>query len=94
MDNEFEMGSGPKKFLYKELARATNHFAEDDKLGEGGFGGVFKGFLRDTSTYIAVKRVSSTSRQGIKEYTSEVKIISRLRHRNVVQLIGWCHEKG
>jgi len=39
MDNEFEMGSGPKKILYKDLARATNHFAEDDKLGEGGFGG-------------------------------------------------------
>ncbi|KAM7474818.1 hypothetical protein LguiB_022061 [Lonicera macranthoides] len=94
MDNEFEMGSGPKKFSYKDLARATNHFAEDDKLGEGGFGGVYKGFLRDTSTYIAVKRVSSTSRQGIKEYASEVKIISRLRHRNLVQLIGWCHEKG
>ncbi|KAM7474814.1 hypothetical protein LguiB_022057 [Lonicera macranthoides] len=94
MDNEFEMGSGAKKFPYKELARATNHFAEDHKLGEGGFGGVYKGFLSDTGTYVAVKRVSSTSRQGIKEYASEVKIISRLRHRNLVQLIGWCHEKG
>ncbi|KAM7470578.1 hypothetical protein LguiA_008761 [Lonicera macranthoides] len=94
MDNEFEMGRGPKRFLYKELVRATNHFAEDDKLGEGGFGGVYKGFLRDMNTYVAVKRVSSTSRQGIKEYASEVKIISRLRHRNLVQLIGWCHEKG
>ncbi|KAM7474816.1 hypothetical protein LguiB_022059 [Lonicera macranthoides] len=94
MDDEFEMGRGPKRFSYKELARATNHFAEDDKLGEGGFGGVYKGFLKDTSTYVAVKRVSSTSRQGIKEYASEVKIISRLRHRNLVQLIGWCHEEG
>ncbi|KAM7470576.1 hypothetical protein LguiA_008759 [Lonicera macranthoides] len=94
MDNEFEMGTGPKKFPYNELVHATNHFAENGKLGEGGFGGVYKGFLRDSSTYIAVKRVSSTSRQGIKEYAAEVKIISQLRHRNLVQLIGWCHEKG
>ncbi|KAJ0801339.1 putative protein kinase RLK-Pelle-L-LEC family [Helianthus annuus] len=41
-----------------------------------------------------VKRVSKTSQQGIKEYASEVRIISRLRHRNLVQLTGWCHEKG
>ncbi|MFS7921914.1 putative protein kinase RLK-Pelle-L-LEC family [Helianthus anomalus] len=44
--------------------------------------------------YVAVKRVSKTSKQGIKEYASEVRIISRLRHRNLVKLIGWCHEKG
>ncbi|CAL1381083.1 unnamed protein product [Linum trigynum] len=43
---------------------------------------------------VAVKRISRGSRQGIKEYTTEVMIISRLRHRNLVQLIGWCHEKG
>ena len=45
-------------------------------------------------TYIAVKRVSRASKQGIKEYASEVKIISRLRHKNLVKLLGWCHEKG
>jgi serine/threonine protein kinase len=93
MDDEFELGSGPKKFKYEELARSTNNFAEEGKLGEGGFGGVYKGLLRDSNTYVAVKRVSSTSRQGIKEYASEVRIISRLRHRNLVQLLGWCHEK-
>ncbi|KAI3707935.1 hypothetical protein L2E82_36874 [Cichorium intybus] len=94
MNNEFEMGTGPKRFSYQELARSTGEFSENEKLGEGGFGGVYRGFLKDSNTYIAVKRVSKSSKQGIKEYASEVKIISRLRHRNLVQLIGWCHEKG
>ncbi|KAA8545683.1 hypothetical protein F0562_020866 [Nyssa sinensis] len=93
MDDEFEKGSGPKKFSYDELVRATNSFAEEAKLGEGGFGGVYRGFLRDLNSHVAVKRVSRGSKQGIKEYASEVKIFSRLRHRNLVQLIGWCHEK-
>jgi hypothetical protein len=92
MDDEFERGTGPKKFSYTELVRATNNFAEENKLGEGGFGGVYKGFLREMNSYVAVKRVSRGSNQGVKEYASEVKSISRLRHRNLVQLIGWCHE--
>ncbi|KAH9657449.1 hypothetical protein KPL70_023087 [Citrus sinensis] len=93
IDDEFERGAGPKRFPYKDLALATNDFNDDQKLGQGGFGGVYKGFLRETNSYIAVKRVSQGSKQGIKEYASEVKIISRLRHRNLVQLLGWCHEK-
>ncbi|KAK3211120.1 hypothetical protein Dsin_015826 [Dipteronia sinensis] len=94
MDDEFEKGTGPKRFTYRELNRATNNFDEVGKLGEGGFGGVYKGLLTDPSTEIAVKRVSRGSKQGKKEYMSEVRIISLLRHRNLVQLIGWCHEKG
>nr|XP_043629115.1 L-type lectin-domain containing receptor kinase IX.1-like [Erigeron canadensis] len=94
MNNEFEMGvTGPRRFSYGELARSTAGFSDNMKLAEGGFGAVYKGFLRDTKTYVAVKRVSKTSKQGIKEYASEVKIISRLRHRNLVKLTGWCHEK-
>ncbi|KAE8698555.1 putative Kinase [Hibiscus syriacus] len=92
IDDEFERGTGPRKFSYKELVHATDDFQDVGKLGQGGFGGVYKGFLKDTSSYVAIKRVSSGSKQGIKEYASEVKIISRLRHRNLVQLIGWCHE--
>ncbi|KAK2656645.1 hypothetical protein Ddye_009697 [Dipteronia dyeriana] len=94
MDDEFEKGTGPKRFTYRELNHATNNFDEVGKLGEGGFGGVYKGLLTDQSTEIAVKKVSRGSKQGKKEYMSEVRIISRLRHRNLVQLIGWCHEKG
>ncbi|XP_010273739.1 PREDICTED: L-type lectin-domain containing receptor kinase IX.1-like [Nelumbo nucifera] len=93
MNDEFEQGTGPKRFLYSELARATDNFAEDQKLGEGGFGGVYKGVLSYLNLDIAVKRVSQKSKQGIKEYVSEVKIISRLRHKNLVQLVGWCHQR-
>ncbi|KAL6313118.1 hypothetical protein AAG906_021649 [Vitis piasezkii] len=93
MDEDFEKGTGPRKFSFDELALATSNFAEEEKLGEGGFGGVYRGFLRELNTYVAVKRVSRGSKQGIKEYASEVKIISRLRHRNLVQLMGWCHKK-
>ncbi|KAG5581131.1 hypothetical protein H5410_051758, partial [Solanum commersonii] len=62
-------------------------------LGQGGFRGVYKGYLRESDSYIAVKRISRESKQGIKEYASEVRIISRLRHKHLVQLIGWCHQK-
>ncbi|XP_010273782.1 PREDICTED: L-type lectin-domain containing receptor kinase IX.1-like [Nelumbo nucifera] len=93
MNDEFEKGAGPKRFLYGELARATNDFHEEQKLGEGGFGGVYRGLLSDVNLEVAVKRVSKRSKQGIKEYTSEVKIISRLRHKNLVQLVGWCHQR-
>ncbi|KAM4108856.1 hypothetical protein ACB094_03G076900 [Castanea mollissima] len=93
MDDEFEIGTGPRRFTYRELLNATNNFAERGKLGEGGFGGVYKGLLSESNVEVAVKRVSKGSKQGKKEYKSEVKIISRLRHRNLVQLIGWCHEQ-
>ncbi|KAJ0773560.1 putative protein kinase RLK-Pelle-L-LEC family [Helianthus annuus] len=95
LESELEMGpSMPRRFSYHELAQSTANFAETEKLGEGGFGGVYKGFLKNLSLYVAVKKVSKTSKQGIKQYASEVRIISRLRHKNLVQLIGWCHDKG
>ncbi|KAL7227630.1 hypothetical protein ACSBR1_022493 [Camellia fascicularis] len=90
---ELEAETGPKKFSYQELATATRYFVEEEKLGQGGFGGVYRGFLKELNSYVAVKRVSKESKQGIKEYASEVKIINRLRHRNLVQLLGWCHEE-
>ncbi|KAK4596701.1 hypothetical protein RGQ29_014650 [Quercus rubra] len=94
MDIEFEKGTGPKSFTYREIIHATNNFAEGGKLGEGGFGGVYKGLLSESNAEVAVKRVSKGSKQGKKEYMSEVTIISHLRHKNLVQLIGWCHEQG
>lgn len=90
---EFENETGPKKYSYETLSTSTKNFAEAEKIGQGGFGGVYKGFLSQLNCYIAVKRISKGSKQGIKEYASEVKIISRVRHRNLVQLIGWCHEE-
>ncbi|XP_022762146.1 putative receptor-like protein kinase At5g39000 [Durio zibethinus] len=90
---EFQNGMAPRKFSLVELAKVTSNF-KGEKLGDGGFGAVYKGYLRDLDAEVAVKRISKASKQGIKEYASEVKIISRLRHKNLVKLIGWCHEKG
>uniref|UniRef100_A0ACD5ZIV6 Uncharacterized protein n=1 Tax=Avena sativa TaxID=4498 RepID=A0ACD5ZIV6_AVESA len=87
--DELEQGTGPRRFTYNELAAATDGFSSRNKLGEGGFGSVYRGFLNKTNLHIAVKKVSKSSRQGWKEFVSEVKIISRLRHRNLVQLLGW-----
>ncbi|KAL3741642.1 hypothetical protein ACJRO7_017151 [Eucalyptus globulus] len=93
IDEEFEQVSGPKKFTYKELVMATDNFTVERLLGEGGFGRVYEGYLTDVNANVAIKKINPGSRQGIKEYAAEVMTISRLRHRNLVQLIGWCHEK-
>ena len=90
-EEEFEKGAGPRRFHYRDLAVATRNFSQEEKLGEGGFGSVYHGYLKDMDLHVAIKRVSKNSNQGRKEFESEVKIISRLRHRNLVELIGWCH---
>ncbi|CAM0948993.1 unnamed protein product [Alopecurus aequalis] len=91
-NNELEQGAaGPRRFSYEELTAATDNFSDNRALGRGGFGSVYRGFLSDMNREVAVKKVSETSRQGWKEFVAEVSIISRLRHRNLVQLIGWCH---
>lgn len=91
---DLERGARPKMFSYGDLVLATNNFSSDRKLGQGGFGVVYKGYLSDLGVEVAVKKISRGSKQGKKEYITEVKIISGLRHRNLVQLIGWCHDKG
>nr|GEU31031.1 L-type lectin-domain containing receptor kinase IX.1-like [Tanacetum cinerariifolium] len=93
MTDDLERGTGPKRFSFRDLALATNNFSDDLKLGEGGFGCVYKGYLSHEDMVVAVKKISQGSKQGKKEYITEVKIISSLRHRNLVQLIGWCHDQ-
>ncbi|KAJ9182861.1 hypothetical protein P3X46_006808 [Hevea brasiliensis] len=73
------------------VKNATNNFSRNNKLGEGGFGPVFKGTLLDGQE-IAVKRLSETSRQGREEFKNEVKLIAKLQHRNLVKLLGCCIE--
>ncbi|CAM6114917.1 unnamed protein product [Calypogeia fissa] len=87
--------SGPHKFSYDELKVATDSFNATLKIGEGGFGAVYKGYLRHSpDTPVAVKRLSQFARQGVREFMAEVNIISQLRHRNLVQLLGWCDENS
>ncbi|XP_030534174.1 L-type lectin-domain containing receptor kinase IX.1-like isoform X3 [Rhodamnia argentea] len=82
----------PKMFTYKELAKATRNFSKENLLGTGGFGSVYKGVISDPPGEIAVKKISATSKQGEREYLAELCTIGRMRHKNIVQLQGWCHE--
>lgn len=71
------------------LQTATNNFSDENKLGEGGFGGVFKGTLSNGQE-IAVKRLSKNSGQGVQEFKNEVLLVAKLQHRNLVRLLGFC----
>ncbi|KAF3790521.1 L-type lectin-domain containing receptor kinase VIII-1 [Nymphaea thermarum] len=84
----------PRKFPYKDLSQATHGFSKVELLGSGGFGRVYKGVLPGTSTEVAVKRFSHNGEQGMREFMAEVSSLGRLRHRNLVQLQGWCRRKG
>lgn len=89
---EFEVG--PHRYSYKELKRATKNFREKELLGSGGFGKVYKGVLPKSKVHVAVKRIAHESRQGLREFASEIGIMGRLRHRNLVQLLGWGRRRG
>ncbi|KAI5677819.1 hypothetical protein M9H77_08769 [Catharanthus roseus] len=78
-----------KQFQFEILVAATKNFHDSTKLGEGGFGPVFKGRLSD-GREIAVKKLAQYSRQGKKEFMTEAKLLARVQHRNVVNLLGYC----
>ncbi|KAK4591286.1 hypothetical protein RGQ29_021467 [Quercus rubra] len=78
-------------FNMEELATATNNFDMANKLGQGGFGPVYRGKLHNGQE-IAVKRLSRASGQGLEEFMNEVALISKLQHRNLVRLLGCCIE--
>ncbi|XP_022746298.1 L-type lectin-domain containing receptor kinase S.4-like [Durio zibethinus] len=91
---DWELEIGPQRYSYQELKQATNGFSDKTLLGHGGFGRVYKGTLRNSKTEVAVKRISHESKQGLREFVSEIASIGRLRHRNLVQLLGWCRRRG
>ncbi|XP_031120582.1 uncharacterized protein LOC116023716 [Ipomoea triloba] len=76
-------------FDWSTISRATNNFSEMNKLGQGGFGAVYKGAL-DGGEEIAVKRLSKNSTQGLEEFMNEVICVAKLQHRNLVKLLGCC----
>ncbi|KAE8703210.1 G-type lectin S-receptor-like serine/threonine-protein kinase SD1-1 [Hibiscus syriacus] len=76
-------------FKFGTIAQATDTFAFHNKIGEGGFGPVYKGTL-ENGQEIAVKRLSKSSGQGVNEFKNEVKLIVKLQHRNLVRLLGCC----
>ncbi|XP_016447525.1 G-type lectin S-receptor-like serine/threonine-protein kinase At1g11300 [Nicotiana tabacum] len=80
-------------YSFDMLANATNKFHWASKLGQGGFGPVYRGKFQDGQE-IAVKRLSQSSSQGLEEFMNEVVLISGLQHRNLVRLLGCCIERG
>ncbi|XP_075519735.1 putative LRR receptor-like serine/threonine-protein kinase At1g06840 isoform X1 [Primulina tabacum] len=84
---------GVKDFTYAEMALATNNFNSSSQVGEGGYGKVYRGVLAD-KTVVAIKRAQQGSLQGEKEFLTEIDLLSRLHHRNLVSLVGYCDEEG
>ncbi|KAJ8761401.1 hypothetical protein K2173_001532 [Erythroxylum novogranatense] len=78
-------------FSFSQVAAATNNFSDENKLGQGGFGPVYRGKLPGAEE-IAVKRLSKVSGQGLDEFKNEVILIAKLQHRNLVRLLGCCIE--
>ncbi|KAL5555171.1 hypothetical protein UlMin_037407 [Ulmus minor] len=81
----------PRYFTLRQIKAATGNFDAANKIGEGGFGPVYKGVLSDSSV-IAVKQLSSKSKQGNREFVTEIGMISALHHPNLVKLYGCCVE--
>ncbi|KAM3194462.1 hypothetical protein ACQJBY_070874 [Aegilops geniculata] len=86
----------PQRIPYMELYKAAKGFKESGFLGSGGFGHVYKGVLgrrrsgSGPGDEVAIKRISSGTKQGMREFVAEVSSLGRMRHRNLVELRGWC----
>jgi serine/threonine protein kinase len=83
------ISSAKSFFSYEELMEITSGFSRQNVLGEGGFGCVYKGWLPDGKV-VAVKQLKAGSGQGEREFRAEVEIISRVHHRHLVSLVGYC----
>ncbi|XP_058075296.1 uncharacterized protein LOC131223778 [Magnolia sinica] len=79
-------------FHFAGIRIATDNFSDENKIGKGGFGPVYKGKLLGGEQVVAVKRLSERSNQGVEEFKNEILLISKLQHRNLVRLLGYCVE--
>ncbi|KAF5729285.1 Hercules receptor kinase 2 isoform 1 [Tripterygium wilfordii] len=82
-----------RKFTLSEIRTATNNFDDSLVIGVGGFGKVYKGEIED-GTLVAIKRAHPQSQQGLAEFETEIEMLSKLRHRHLVSLIGFCEEQN
>ncbi|KAL7186864.1 hypothetical protein ACSBR2_028554 [Camellia fascicularis] len=90
-DAELQGVNNVNLYTYKELRTATDDFSHANKIGEGGFGSVYKGRLKN-GNIAAIKVLSPESRQGLKEFLTEIKVIADIEHENLVKLYGCCVE--
>ncbi|XP_057847606.2 L-type lectin-domain containing receptor kinase SIT2 [Cryptomeria japonica] len=90
---EWEMEYWPHRFKYKDLNIATKGFREEELLGSGGFGRVYKGVLPTNDLQVAVKCILRETDDGVKEFIAEISSLGRLQHRNLVQIRGFCRRE-
>jgi hypothetical protein len=90
---EWEQEYWSHRFTYKELSVATSRFRDENVLGQGAFGKVYKGVLSSSGQEVAVKCISKEFAEGMKGFVSEISSMRRLQHRNLVQLLGWCRRE-
>uniref|UniRef100_A0A5B6ZW04 non-specific serine/threonine protein kinase n=1 Tax=Davidia involucrata TaxID=16924 RepID=A0A5B6ZW04_DAVIN len=88
-----DAASNCRYFSLAEIKRATKNFDESHVIGVGGFGKVYKGVI-DGDTKVAIKRSNPSSEQGVNEFQTEIEMLSKLRHRHLVSLIGFCEENN
>ncbi|CAN6450292.1 unnamed protein product [Victoria cruziana] len=93
-------GSGPepeikgaRHFTYEEIKKLTNNFSQGNVIGIGGFGHVYKGIL-SSGMMVAIKRAKNGAVQGATEFKTEIEMLSRVHHKNLVSLVGFCFDKG
>ncbi|XVE63405.1 hypothetical protein DITRI_Ditri07aG0017700 [Diplodiscus trichospermus] len=91
IDEEVSGIQNTKLFPYKDLKMATGNFHYSNKIGEGGFGAVYKGTFKD-GTVAAIKVLSADSKQGVREFLTEINVIADIEHENLVKLHGCCVE--
>ncbi|KAI3861865.1 hypothetical protein MKX03_001721 [Papaver bracteatum] len=85
---------GTHRFSFKELYKATNGFGEAEIIGRGAFGEVYRGVLSNPRKEVAIKKVTHDSTHGLQQFIAEIVSIGKVRHRNLVQLYGYCRRKG
>ncbi|KAJ9693520.1 hypothetical protein PVL29_009464 [Vitis rotundifolia] len=84
---------GARWFSYDELKKCTNNFSESNEIGSGGYGKVYRGMLSG-GQIVAIKRAQQGSMQGGLEFKTEIELLSRVHHKNLVGLVGFCFEQG
>ncbi|KAG6473925.1 leucine-rich repeat receptor protein kinase HPCA1-like [Zingiber officinale] len=84
---------GVRWFSYEELRRCTNNFSVSNEIGSGGYGKVYRGMLPG-GPIVAIKRAQQGSTQGALEFKTEIELLSRVHHKNLVSLVGFCFDQG